>query len=336
MYLCDKDIKLKLPELDIETSNSEFPFEPEVQIQPCSIDFKLNNVFWVPKKRITIDLIKSKLLEIHPRRYYRKIVLKKGEFYTLKPGKTIFSSIYENITIPSDCAGKISGRSSFARLGIMVHLTGDFINPGYRGHMPLQIVNLSSNSIKIFPYLPICQMQLVKLSGVPERFYGNTVIQSKYMNDDGGPSYWWRDQRIKKLQDIFSQVDLSISIQNSILEIIGNQEPEIIERLEKRISKCKQSEIENCSSILNDFAKYEDRRRMFRKIGIYSARGLFPILFSASIGILFTSPYNLMHYIIWIITVLSISITIYAFSTEVGSHLGKYELEKIESQKEIP
>ena len=49
MYLCDKDIKLKLPELDIETSNSEFPFEPEVQIQPCSIDFKLNNVFWYLK-----------------------------------------------------------------------------------------------------------------------------------------------------------------------------------------------------------------------------------------------------------------------------------------------
>lgn len=334
MYLCDNDIKLKLPELDIETSNPEFPFEPEVQIQPCSIDFKLNNVFWVPKKRITIDLRKSKLLEIHPRRYYRKIVLKKGEFYTLKPGKTIFSSIYENITIPSDCAGKISGRSSFARLGIMVHLTGDFINPGYRGHMPLQIVNLNSNSIKIFPYIPICQMQLVKLSGVPERFYGNTVIQSKYMNDDGGPSYWWRDQRIKKLQDIFSQVDLSISIQNSVLEIIGNQEPEIIERLETRISKCKQSEIENCSSILNDFAKYEDRRRMLRKIGIYSARGLFPILFSASIGILFTNPYDLMHYVIWIITVLSIPITIYAFSTEIGSHLGKYELEKIELQKE--
>lgn len=335
MYLCDKDIKLKLPELDIETSNSEFPFEPEVQIQPCSIDFKLNNVFWIPKKRITIDLRKSKLLEIHPRRYYRKIVLKKGEFYTLKPGKTIFSSIYENFTIPNDCAGKISGRSSFSRLGIMVHLTGDFINPGYRGHMPLQIVNLSSNAIKIFPYIPICQMQLVKLSGVPERFYGNTVIQSKYMNDDGGPSYWWRDQRIKKLQDIFSQVDLAISIQNSILEIIGNQEPEIIERLEKKISKCKQGEIENCSTILNDFAKSEDIRRTLRKIGIYSARGLFPLLISASIGIFFSNPYNMMHYIIWAITVISIPITIYAFNTEVGLHLGKYELEKIESQKEI-
>ena len=335
MYLCDKDIITKLPELKIETVDSEFPFEPDIQVQPCSIDLRLNNIYWTPRKRLTIDLRKAKLLETHPRRYYKKVILKKGEYFTLKPGKAIFTCVYEKFTIPNDCAGKISGRSSFARLGIMVHLTCDFINPGYRGHMPLQLVNLGTNSIRIFPYLPICQMQLIKLSNIPNKFYGDSNLQSKYMNDDGGPSYWWRDQRIRKLQEIFGRVDLSISIQNSILELIGDQEPEIIERLEKKISKCKQNELENYSTILQDFSKSEDRRKNIRRLGIYCARGLFPILISTSIGIYFSNEYTFMHYFIWFLTFISIPITIYAFNTEVGAHLGKMELERIESQKNI-
>jgi len=335
MYLCDKDIITKLPELEIETENSEFLFEEEIQIQPCSIDLRLNNIYWKPRKRLTIDLRQAKLVETHPRRYYKKVVLKRGEHYTLRPGKVLFTSVYEKFTIPKDCAGKISGRSSFARLGIMVHLTCDFINPGYRGHMPLQLINLGSNSIKIFPYLPICQMQLIKLSNIPNKFYGDVNLQSKYMNDDGGPSYWWRDQRIRKLQDIFAQVDLSISIQNSILELIGDKEPEIIERLDRKISKCKHKELENYSIILQDFSKSEDRRKIIRKIGIYCARGIFPILLSTSIGIYFSNEYSFMHYLVWILTVVSIPITIYAFNTEIGAHLGKAELEAIEEKKNV-
>ncbi|MEW6621008.1 MAG: dCTP deaminase [bacterium] len=244
MYLCDKDIYKKLPEINFVANNSENPFVPDDQIQPCSVDLRLDNIFWIPRKRFTIDLRKTKLLEIEPRRYYKKVILNKGEHITLKPGKLLLGRIYEEFTIPNECAGKISGRSSFARLGIMIHLTGDFINPGYRGHMPLQLINFGNNPIKIFPYIPICQLQLVKVSDLPNRLYGVSELQSKYMNDDGGPSYWWRDKRIKKLQKALGEVNVAISIQESILQIIGKQEPEVIERLEKRLSKCSHDDLE--------------------------------------------------------------------------------------------
>ena len=330
MYLCDRDIYKKLSEINFAVNNPDNPFVPDDQIQPCSVDLRLDNIFWIPRKIYTIDLRKSKLLEIEPRRYYKKVTLKKGEHITLKPSKLLLGRIYEEFTIPDECAGKISGRSSFARLGLMVHLTGDFINPGYRGHMPLQLINFGNNPIKIFPYIPIYQLQLVKVSGLPNRLYGISELQSKYMNDDGGPSYWWRDKRIKKLQKSLGEVDVATSIQESILIIIGKQEPEVIERLEKRISKGKHIELENCDKILELFSKSEDRRTLIRKIAIYSSRGLFPILLSASIGSLFTDSIGILHYILWIISLLSLPITIYTSNTDVGPHLGRKELKEIE------
>lgn len=332
MYLCDKDILKKLAELKLVTSNSEFPFLSEEQIQPCSVDLRIDNTFWIPLKRSTIDLRKTRLLEIEPRRYYKKVILKKGEHITLKPGKLLLGRVYEEFTIPNDCAGKISGRSSFARLGMMVHLTCDFMNPGYRGHMPLQLINFGNSPIKIFPYIPICQLQLIKVSDMPNRAYGVSELQSKYMNDDGGPSYWWRDKLIKKLQKTLGDVNLEYAIQEGILKIIGTQEPEVIERLDKKISKCLSGELENCDSILESFSASEDKRKLFRKILIYSSRGLFPVLFAASIGSFFSEQISISHYVLWTSSISSLPIAIYSFNTEVGTHLGKTELKELKNK----
>lgn len=136
---------------------------------------------------------------------------------------------FETFTIPSACAGKLEGRSSFARMGLAVHCSADFINPGYRGHMPLQLVNLGKGSVRLFPQVPICQLVLVRLSSPPERVYGARELFSKYMDDDGGPSYWWRDKRIADLQAAFREFDVSERVQNEILELIGPREPELIE-----------------------------------------------------------------------------------------------------------
>lgn len=221
MYLCDRDIIELLPQLKICTDNKDFPFVPDEQIQPCSIDLRLSNVFWIPARRGAIDLRKSRLLELSPRRHWKKVVLKPGESITIKPDRLLLGRIYEKFAMPVQSAGEIEGRSSFARMGLMVHCTGDFINPGYRGHMPLQLVNLGPNAIKVFPYVPICQLKLVRLSGRPARLYGERELQSKYMDDDGGPSYWWRDKRIRRLQKTLGEIDIAIAIQNSILDTIG-------------------------------------------------------------------------------------------------------------------
>ncbi len=62
--------------------------------------------------------------------------------------------------------------------------------------MPLQLYNAGEYPIVITPYLPLCQLMLIPLSGLPERSYGEPELESKYINDDGGPSLWWRDRLV--------------------------------------------------------------------------------------------------------------------------------------------
>ena len=98
--------------------------------------------------------------------------LHEGDSHTLKPGQIVMGRIYERFRIPPGYAGKIEGRSSFARLGLMVHCTGDFINPGWQGYMPLQLFNAGPYPLRLTPFLDVCQLMLVQLSGESERTYG--------------------------------------------------------------------------------------------------------------------------------------------------------------------
>lgn len=116
---------------------------------------------------------------------------------------------YDSFTIPPTLAGKLEGRSSFARMGLATHCSADFINPGYRGKMPLQLVNFGRTTIRLVPFVPICQLIFIQVSSHPERLYGERELSSKYMDDDGGPSYWWRDKRVKELQAALREHDLA-------------------------------------------------------------------------------------------------------------------------------
>ena len=329
MFASDSELRELLDELDIRGLDPSHPFEADEQIQPCSIDLRLCCVFWRPKKGAVIDLRKSHLLELQPRRYYQKVILKPGESIVVKPGQLVLGRIYERFRIPREFAGDIIGRSSFARMGLQVHCTGSFINPGWEGHMPLQILNTSPTPIRLVPYVPICQIRLVKLTSIPARLYGKQELQSKYMADDGGPSYWWRDKRIRQLHSALGKVDVSLGVQQDILKIVGKQEPEVIERLENHVDKMMVSELENASSALERFAKSEDRRRLLRRIAISSLRAIFPLLLATSLGSLFARPFTYWHYSLWAATVLSIPISFMGLQRQVGDHLGRPELRKL-------
>lgn len=326
MYLCDRDIRALLPQMDICTHDPGFPFVPDEQIQPCSIDLRLSNVFWIPTRRGTIDLRRSRLLELSPRRYWKRVVLRLGESITIRPGHLLLGCIYEKFTVPTECAGKIEGTSSFARMGLMVHCTGDFINPGYRGHMPLQLVNLGPNPIKVFPYLPICQLKLVRLSGRPDHIYGERELQSKYMDDDGGPSYWWRDKRIKQLQQTLGEVDIALTIQNNILDTIGFQEPEVLERFERLVAKLPSADLENANMLLDTFAKSEDRQRFRDRMAKSVLCALFPLFLSLSLGCLVEQPIGRWHIAFWVAAAISLPVSLLAYRYELGDYFGEREL----------
>lgn len=332
MYLSDNEIREKWDELNIECDSANCTIDCAEHIQPCSIDFCLSNVFWEPIKHKTIDLRKSSLLELAPRRYWRKRVLRSSEYITIKPGKLLLGRLAAKFTIPKDCAGKIVGRSSFARLGLGIHCTGEFINPGYRGHMPLELYNYSPNPIKIYPYIPICQVMLRKLSSTPSKFYGEEELHSKYMDDDGGPSYWWRDKRIRSLQDALSEKNIELFVQEKILGNIGVQEPDIIERFEELVERNPKISNENAELLLDEFTKSEDRLRIKDKIINGICRTVFPLGASASIGLVFIPPFTNYHYILWGATIISLWPLIWAWKLAPKQYLGKQELSELQGK----
>lgn len=326
MYLIDRELYEALPQLNIQTDEPAHPFLPAEQIQPCSIDIRLSNIFWLPqKKRSTIDLRKSKLAEISPRRHWRRIAIKPNESYTIRPGEILLGRTYEKFSIPSVCAGKIEGRSSFARMGLSVHCTGDFINPGWRGHMPLQLINLGPHPIKVIPYLPICQLMLIKLSNAPNKLYGERELQSKYMDDDGGPSYWWRDKRIQRLHKALQHSDVTLAIQQELLETIGVQEPEVIERFESFVDSRPVGALESSAILLSQFSRSEDKRRVRDRLFRWSKAVPLALTGSLSVRYLFERPYQLHHYVLWIITLISLVLAARVFATTEGEYLGEKE-----------
>lgn len=336
MYATDCEIRSLLDEMNVETRLADIPFEPDSQIQPCSIDVRLDAVFWkpfrsptlwLPWRRQELDLRRERLLEASPRRHWRRLQLRPGETVLLKPGQMLLGRVYEELTIPNRCAGKLEGRSSYARMGLSVHCTGDFINPAWRGHMPLELFNSGKSSIRLVPYLPICQIMLVRLADEPERTYGHDDLGSKYIPDDGGPSYWWRDKIVKDLLKRLGEVDLAIGMQERILAFIGEPEYAILERLERYVASRKLADIESVDSLVESFARSEDRSRRRDNLLRRVARGALPFFLALFIGSFFVDTIGWGQILLGFAVVLSIPVTVYSFlKWDIGPFFGEREL----------
>jgi len=211
-------------------------------------------------------------------------------------------------------------------MGLMIHCSDGFINPGWRGHMPLQLVNFNSSAIRVFPHLPICQLRIFKLTSPSEHIYGESEIQSKYMSDDGGPSYWWRDKRIKRLHKALGEVNVALDIQERLLQRISPQEPEILERLERHLDRLNVSELNSADFLLESFAKQEDKRRFRRKFLLNIARATCPLFLTIAVGSVFSQPWSWWHCAFAAATLLTLPLSLYAFHAEVGDHFGQKEL----------
>jgi deoxycytidine triphosphate deaminase len=314
MYLSDNDIRALLPELGIQTPQAAHPFDANAQIQPCSIDLRVSDVFWTPSRRLhywhrltpwrapTVDLRYSKMHELDPRRDWKRLQLSEGETLTIKPRQVVMARIYERFRIPPSFAGKIEGRSSFARLGLFVHCSGDFINPGWNGFMPLQLFNAGSYPIQLTPYISICQLKLVSLTSEPSRVYGDADLQSKYVNDDGGPSFWWRDRQIKTLQARLGEINVAERIQADIIERVRFANLEVVDRFEHFVQTRRLQSIENADELLDSFAEREGWRQRLDQV----SKAFAAVMASGTIGTFFVHPVGLLHILVWIVTVASL------------------------------
>ena len=183
MLLSDREIRseVELGRVKVE------PFS-EAMIQPSSVDVRLDRFFRVFEnhKYSVIDP------SIEQAELTREIAVEADEFFILHPGEFVLASTYEVITLPDDIAGRLEGKSSLGRLGLLTHSTAGFIDPGFSGHITLELSNVANLPVKLFPGMKIGQLCLIKLSSPAEHPYGSALYGSRYQGQRGPtPSKSW-------------------------------------------------------------------------------------------------------------------------------------------------
>lgn len=190
MQLNDKDIYRAMVNGDLlfVGANPKYPFVKDKQVQPASVDLRLGNRII----RFKEDIERFDIKDIKDIEKYLSIqYISEGEAIEARPNEILFAQIYEQIAIPDYLSARVEGRSRVARLGISIHCTGDYINPGFAGAMPLQIINHNHFPIILYPYISICQMFLYKLTDeplVPYMQRSNLPYNTYYNETNPSPS----------------------------------------------------------------------------------------------------------------------------------------------------
>jgi dCTP deaminase len=176
MLLSDRDIKAELGSGRIALE----PYLPEM-IQPSSIDVRLDRYFRLfdNHKYPFIDPA-----EDQPE-LTRLVEVDSDQAFILHPGEFVLGSTYEQVTLPDDVAARLEGKSSLGRLGLLTHSTAGFIDPGFSGHVTLELSNVATLPIKLWPGMKIGQMCFFRLSSPAEHPYGSSEYSSRYQGQRG-------------------------------------------------------------------------------------------------------------------------------------------------------
>jgi len=183
VLLSDLDIKSEIEKGRVKVE----PFE-QAMIQPSSVDVRLDRFFRVFEnhKYSVIDP------SIEQPDLTREVAVGPDEDFILHPGEFVLASTYEIITLPDDIAGRLEGKSSLGRLGLLTHSTAGFIDPGFSGHITLELSNVANLPVRLHPGMKIGQLCLIKLSSPAEHPYGSALYGSRYQGQRGPtPSKSW-------------------------------------------------------------------------------------------------------------------------------------------------
>jgi dCTP deaminase len=176
MLLSDRDIREQLETGRVGLDPLDFGM-----IQPSSIDVRLDKFFrlfdnhkypFIDPAEDQPDL--TRLVEIED-----------GEPFILHPGEFVLGSTYELVTLPDDIAARLEGKSSLGRLGLLTHSTAGFVDPGFSGHVTLELSNVATLPIKLWPGMKIGQLCFIRLTSPAERPYGSSEYSSRYQGQRG-------------------------------------------------------------------------------------------------------------------------------------------------------
>lgn len=174
MILSDRSIKEKLAngEISIEPFSEEF-------VQPASYDLHLD------KNILIFDTDNHNLIDVRKPVDDLMIKLEIDDIggYTIKPGEFVLANVKEITGVDSKHVGRLEGKSSLARMGLIIHATAGFLDPGNKLRLTLEIANLSPLPIKIYEGMKIAQLAFEELDRECERPYGSIGLNSKYKGD---------------------------------------------------------------------------------------------------------------------------------------------------------
>lgn len=156
------------------------PFDVEM-VQPSSIDIRLDRMFRVFENHRYPHIDPS----IEQADLTRLIEPEGDDPFILHPGEFVLGSTLEVVSLPDDIAGRLEGKSSLGRLGLLTHSTAGFIDPGFSGHVTLELSNVATLPIKLFPGMKIGQLCLFRLSSPADHPYGSEKYGSRYQGQRG-------------------------------------------------------------------------------------------------------------------------------------------------------
>lgn len=173
--LSDKTIKEYLEEGKIVID----PLKDEQQIQPSSVDMRLGDEFKVFKviRKPYIDPKDEEDIS----EYMESSTVPEGEAFIIHPNEFALATTQEYVKVPDDLVARVEGRSSMGRLGVTMHVTAGYVDPGFEGRITLEISNIGAMPVALYPGQRVCQLVFETMTTPAELPYGHPKRNSKYM-----------------------------------------------------------------------------------------------------------------------------------------------------------
>jgi dCTP deaminase len=176
MILSDGDIRKEIATGRIEID----PFD-EASVQPSSVDLHVADGFRVfANTRYPYIDVRREMPHLT-----ELVEAADGEPFILHPGEFVLGSTTERVRLPDDLVARLEGTSSLGRLGLLIHSTAGYVDPGWDGHLTLELSNVANLPITIYPGMRIGQISFFRLSAPAERPYGAAGRRSKYQGQRG-------------------------------------------------------------------------------------------------------------------------------------------------------
>jgi dCTP deaminase len=161
-------------------------------IQPSSVDLRLDRFFRVfLNHTMPVIDVKQNLEDLT-----QLIEIEENGSFILHPGEFVLASTFETVSLPDDLAGRIEGKSSLGRLGLLTHSTAGFVDAGWSGHLTLELSNVANLPITLYPRMKIGQISFFRMTTPADVPYGSAKVGSKYQGQRGPtPSRYWENFR---------------------------------------------------------------------------------------------------------------------------------------------